>query len=305
MAQDQTPDKEQVLIARNNETGQTGAVAGLNDDGTPIMKDAKTATLGDLVKFNIRQNPIEAFLSNFMRQCKNPSLFGFFKTDADTFDKVGPVMAEMLKDPEANKDLLASAKVELPTQEESKQESHYKSIDPDKVDWEELGNRWGIDRKSLDESGDLREMLYNRKSGLVNVTPTLFGKKYTLAARLSFRTDPDGSVKVVPHFICRQPRLDEEFKGVTFTDEDKANLRNTGNLGRVADLVDSATGKKIPSYVSIDRYTNEIVSVPVKDVYVRDTIGQTKLTMQEVEELKTGRPFLPNAFPARTARNTP
>lgn len=48
MAQDQTPDKEQVLIARNNETGQTGAVAGLNEDGTPVIKDVKTASLGDL-----------------------------------------------------------------------------------------------------------------------------------------------------------------------------------------------------------------------------------------------------------------
>lgn len=302
MAQDQTPDKEQVLIARNNETGQTGAVAGLNEDGTPIMKDVKTASLGDLVKFNIRQNPIEAFLSNFMRQCKNPSLFGFFKADAETFDKVGPVMAEMLKDPEANKDLLAPAKVELPSQEESKKESHYKAIDPDKVDWEELGTRWGIDRKSLDESGDLREMLYNRKSGLVTVTPTLFGEKYTLAARLSFRTDPDGSVKVIPHFICRQPRLDEEFKGMTFTEEDKANLRNTGNLGRVADLTDSATGEKVPSYVSIDRYTNEIVSVPVKDVYVRDTIGQTKLTMQEVEELKSGKALPPKRISGKNGK---
>ena len=78
MAQDQTPDKEPVLIARNNETGQTGAVAGLNEDGTPIMKDVKTASLGDLVKFNIRQNPIEAFLSNFMRQCKvQPSAIAY------------------------------------------------------------------------------------------------------------------------------------------------------------------------------------------------------------------------------------
>ena len=32
----------------------------MNDDGTPKMSDVKSAKLSDLVKFNIRQNPLEA-----------------------------------------------------------------------------------------------------------------------------------------------------------------------------------------------------------------------------------------------------
>jgi len=44
--------EQEVLIARNNETGQVGAVVGQNPDGTPQMADAKTAKLSDLVKFN-------------------------------------------------------------------------------------------------------------------------------------------------------------------------------------------------------------------------------------------------------------
>ena len=50
--------EQEVLIARNNETGQVGAVVGQNPDGTPKMADAKTAKLSDLVKFNKNQNPI-------------------------------------------------------------------------------------------------------------------------------------------------------------------------------------------------------------------------------------------------------
>lgn len=38
MAQDL--NQEEVLIARNNETGQVGAVVGQNPDGTPKMTDA-------------------------------------------------------------------------------------------------------------------------------------------------------------------------------------------------------------------------------------------------------------------------
>ena len=83
MEQDQTQEKDQVLIARDNESGKIGAVTGMNDDGTPKMSDVKSAKLSDLVKFNIRQNPLEAFMSNFLRQCKNPSMFSFFKVDAD------------------------------------------------------------------------------------------------------------------------------------------------------------------------------------------------------------------------------
>ena len=58
--------QEEVLIARNNETGQVGAVTGLNEDGTPKMTDVKSAKLSDLVKFTKGQNPLEAFMSNFM-----------------------------------------------------------------------------------------------------------------------------------------------------------------------------------------------------------------------------------------------
>ena len=40
---EQTPEKDEVLIARNNETGQVGAVVGQNPDGTPQTADVKSA----------------------------------------------------------------------------------------------------------------------------------------------------------------------------------------------------------------------------------------------------------------------
>ena len=87
MEQDQTQEKDQVLIARDNESGKIGAVTGMNDDGTPKMSDVKSAKLSDLVKFNIRQNPLEAFMSNFLRQCKNPTMFSFSKLTPTTTKK--------------------------------------------------------------------------------------------------------------------------------------------------------------------------------------------------------------------------
>ena len=307
MAKDQ--NLEEVLIARNNDTGQVGAVTGLNEDGTPKMTDVKSAKLSDLVKFSKGQNPLEAFLSNFVRQCKNPTTFGFFRVPADRYDTVGTVIGDFAKDPVANADMLKNNKVDLPqdtqdnrqeaaqTAEQPKQspagspqeeqqaqsnaqasakETRHSAIDESKIDWANLKEKWGIDRDELEKSGDLREMLYNRKSRVVTVTPTFAGEKFPIDARLSFRTDPDGNVKVVPHFIHREPKLDQEFNGYKFSKDEKTVLRETGNLGKVVELTDR-NGDKVPSYVSIDRYTNEIVSVPVKDVRVRDTVGQTKL----------------------------
>ncbi|WP_290375953.1 DUF4099 domain-containing protein [uncultured Duncaniella sp.] len=144
----------------------------------------------------------------------------------------------------------------------------------------------------MEKSGDLKEMLYNRKSKIVTVTPTFAGEKFPIDARLSFRTDPDGSVKLVPHFIHREARLDQDFMGYKFSKDEKAVLRETGNLGKVVELT-GRNGEKVPSYVSIDRYTNELVSVPVKDVFVRNTVGQTKLTDAEVAQLKQGMALPP------------
>ena len=114
MAQDQ--NLEEVLIARNNETGEVGAVTGLNEDGTPKITDPMFVTLEDLVKFKKGQNPLEAFLSNFVRQCKNPTMFGFFKVPADRYDCVGMAMCDFIKDPETNAEILKDFKVDVPQQ---------------------------------------------------------------------------------------------------------------------------------------------------------------------------------------------
>ena len=180
MAQDL--NQEDVLIVRNNETGQVGAVTGLNEDGTPKMADVKSAKLSDLVRFSKGQNPLEAFMSNFVRQCKNPSLFGFFKVPADQYDTVGVATAELAKDPVANEAMLKGAKVDLP--EAPAQGVKYSAIDESKIDWPMLKEKWGIDREELEKSGDLKEMLYNRKSGLVTVTPTFAGEKFPIDALL-------------------------------------------------------------------------------------------------------------------------
>lgn len=158
-------------------------------------------------------------------------------------------------------------------------------IDESRIDWANLEEQYGIKREALEASGDLEKMLGHGKSALVTVTPLIAGERFEIEARLSFKEMPDGSIGIVPHTIRKEPRLDEKFMEHEFTPEDKANLQKTGNMGRVIELVDKETGEIIPSYVSIDRQTNEIEAIPVKDVPVTTRIGQTEFTEHEIAEL--------------------
>lgn len=170
-----------------------------------------------------------------------------------------------------------------------KEENGYKPIDESSIDWADIKEVYGIDRAALEASGDLNKMLNYGKSELVTVAPYINGERFELEARLSFKQMPDGSIGIVPHTIRKEPKLDEEFMGYTFTDEDKEALKKSGNMGRVAELVDKETGEITPAYISIDRQTNEITAIPVKDVPVPTSIGQTKFTEHEMNELRAGR----------------
>ena len=132
-------------------------------------------------------------------------------------------------------------------------------------------------------------MLNYGKSDLVKVSPKFGGEAFELDARLSFKKDGEGNVSLVPHFIRKEQKLDE-YKEHKFSDDDRKNLRETGNLGRVVDIVDRETGEIIPSFVSIDRKTNEITDVPANKVRIPERIGKTEITKQEQDMLRAGLP---------------
>lgn len=285
-------DKQEVLIARDNDTGKVGAVVGQNPDGTPKMADVKSSKLSDLVKFRKGENPLESFLSNFMRQVKNPTSFSLFKLSADEYDKLGVPMADMLNDPETNKAMLEKYRVDTKAQSQNQEQSNgvkHPPIDPEKIDWNSIEKEWGIKRETIEQSGAFNQMLYNKKSNMLfDLKATLGGEETEGKAKLSFRTNPDGSYTLTPHFVQKEPKLDQTYNGYTFTEEDKANLKQTGNLGKVVDLTDPHTGQTQKCLVSLDKITNEIESIPVDKVYIKNKVANIDLTMKQIGYLKTG-----------------
>lgn len=79
MAQKKNQKNEKdVLIVRDEKTGEISVVAGLKRDGTPKTTAATEANKGSFLQFDKNSNALDSFLDNFFRQCKEPKRFGFY-----------------------------------------------------------------------------------------------------------------------------------------------------------------------------------------------------------------------------------
>lgn len=346
MVQKKKSDEQDVLVVRDEKTGEISVVAGLSRDGTPKRAPAKAENTSDFLRFDRNSDLMDSFFRNFFRQCKEPSRFGFYRIAADQVENLLGVMKELLKEPEANKEILSAHKVDTSNYEKEAKQSEGQSketassddasktqantekenvsseqtnekkndmeqkpeqtaaeqqaqtapgvkqnlISGNDVNLQELGAKYGIDFNSMNEK-DMKALLNYGKTGLVIVKPTFGGEQIEIQARLSFRKDDNDQLQLVPHFVRNEPKLDVAYKGYTFTPEDKKNLLQNGNLGKVVDFPDKNTGELRPHFISIDRLTNEIVDIPTNKVRIPDTIGKTPITKDDKRVLYSGIPL--------------
>ena len=165
----------------------------------------------------------------------------------------------------------------------------YQPIDESKINWQKLEEKWGVKRDDLEKSGDLNRMLNYGKSDLVRVSPNFGGEAFELDARLSFKKDGEGNVSPCRTSSARS-RSSTTTRNTSSPTMTGRTCVETGNLGRVVDLVDRETGEIIPSFVSIDRKTNEITDVSASKVRIPERIGKTEITKQEQDMLRAGLP---------------
>ena len=104
--------QEDVLVVRDEKTGEISVVAGLDARGYPKRAQAKAEHSQEFLRFDRHGDAIDNFMRNFYRQCKEPTRFGFYRVAADTVEALLPVIKDLLKDPVANADLLAPHKVD-------------------------------------------------------------------------------------------------------------------------------------------------------------------------------------------------
>lgn len=303
-----------------------GVISEVDENGNYKAVQPKEENEKDFLKFDKNSSILENFLQNFWKQLKNPTHFQLIRLTINDYKrnrqaikdlaegKKTDAVKEFLKNyeivPKANnqkeEEKTTIAKKQEQTSQVPEQVSQVEAAatgqeqqspqpqqqkpmyryDENMINWEEL-SRVGISKEMLEQSGQLDGMLKGYKTNktmplTLNIPGVLTAK---LDARLSLMSH-EGMVLLGIHGIRKEPELDRPYFGHIFTEEDKKNLRENGNMGRVAEL--NLRGKNEPCLISIDKNTNELVAVRQENVYIPEEIKGVKLTPDEIQKLKNG-----------------
>ncbi|WP_317623184.1 DUF3945 domain-containing protein [Paenimyroides ceti] len=157
------------------------------------------------------------------------------------------------------------------------------------MDWNYLA-QFGINKERLEKDGQLDLLLKGYKTNKVYPTSVNFGEVIMRSdARLGFQDGEDGKPVLMMYGVRHEPNLKIPFFGHEFTKEDRENLLKTGNMGHVVELTNRKTGEKIPSVISIDHLTNEVIAFRQDRIKVPDEIKGIKLTEDQKRDLKDGK----------------
>ena len=282
---DEKLNDQEVLLVVEKDSNELKAVTGLNEDGTPKTVKPEAKNEPEFLKIDKNGDVLENFFTNFMRQAKEPTHFHFFRVPLENLENMVVGLQELLKNPEnpTNKQMLDEQRL-MP---ENFAPNNYQPISESRIDWEQL-MRIGITREQLVETNSLDDMLNFRKSSvLLPIYGNAGGVKMQFDARLSFRENPDGELRLQIHSVREQPELDQPIYGTLLTEEDKKNLLKTGHAGR---LIEFNIGKDrtINGYVSIDKLTNEIVVLNAEKVRIPDKLCGAKISGEHKQKLENG-----------------
>ena len=292
------------------------AVSKIGKDGKNSTVPADKEHSNSFLKIDRYANMFENFVKNFWSQLKDPTRFGILSVKADTLDS--PEVKQAIEDLAAGKQTKAvedflkkyeivprdkeNQSINNQNQEEmaKKNETQQQATQGDgtqqpkyrynesMINWEELKN-FGLSREYLMERGLLDQMLRGYKTNQVVPISMNFGSAVLRTdARLSFQQSVGGPIVLGIHGIRQKPELERPYFGHIFSEEDKKNLLETGNMGRVVELK-GRNGEYIPSFISIDKLTNEVVAMRAENAYIPQEIKGVKLTDQEINDLREGK----------------
>ena len=293
------------------------AVSEINKNGKYSTVPADKEHQNSFLKIDRYATFFENFLTNFWSQLKDPTHFGLFTMKEEEFDKPEVKQAiedlaegkktkaveEFLKKYEitpknqteqsinnqnseemAKKNQTQQPVVEANDQQQNNQYRYNESM----INWDQLKN-FGLSREYLQERGLLDSMLKGYKTNqLVPINLNFGSAVLRTDARLSLQQSNTGEVVLAIHGIRKQPELERPYFGHIFSEEDKKNLLETGNMGRVVELK-GRNGEYIPSFISLDKMTNEVVAMRAENVYIPNEIKGVQLTDQEKNDLREGK----------------
>lgn len=325
----------ELMFIHNKNDPQAGvqAVSGIDEKGKVQTVPADERNENSFLKFEKNSSILENFIKNFWSQLKEPTHFRLIRMTIHDYKqnkqaikdlsqgKETDTVKEFLKryeirprenreqsKNEKEKETMAKkqnpqekAQQPVQTSQTQEQQAPRYRYNENMVNWEAL-EKIGVSKASLEQQGLLDSMLKGYKTNkLVPLTLTLTSAKVKLDARLSFIAMPDGQIGLGIHGIRKEPELERPYFGHIFTEEDKKHLRETGNMGRVAEL-NLNGGAYTPCLISIDKNTNELVAVRQENVYIPSEVKGIKLTADEINALKEGKPVYVDGMTSKNGK---
>lgn len=295
----------EILLVLDKEKNKIQAVKGIDKNGELETVDANKKNQNQFMRVDKNGDLFSNFFSNFFSQLKDPTRFSFFKVaEPVTIDMANEMQKQMDRPTPEGEQLMKQHEVKTESQQDYKQEnqnsmettqttpetSEYR-YKPEQIDWETMNNL-GLNKEKLEKMNLLDPLLRGFKTNeLVPVSLNLGTAVTRMDARLSLQQNDKGAVVVAIHGIRKEPNLNFAFFGHEFSKEDKENLLQTGNMGRVVNLTNPKTNEIIPSIVSVDRLTNELVALRTDFIKIPEEIKGIKLNQEQKQTLVEGKPL--------------
>ncbi len=301
----QAPDQlSDILLVLDKEKKKIQAVKGIGKDGELETVDVNKKNEKDFMRVDQQGNVLSNFFSNFFKELKNPSRFSFFKVPAPVVVDTAKELQKQVDSPsKKGEELMKQHEVKIEPPKESKQETQNNTATSEppapaseyrykleQIDWETMNNV-GLSQEKLEKANVLDQLLKGYKTNeLVPVSINLGSVIIKMDARLSLQPGEDGNPVVAIHGIRKDLNLNSTFFGHKFSEEDKENLLATGNMGRIVDLTHPKTKETIPSIVSVDRLTNELVALRADKMKVPDVYKGVALDDLQKQTIQEGKP---------------
>lgn len=282
------------LMAYDKKEQKAKGVKGIAANGELETLEANEVNRGQFIKVDQHGNFFTNFGKNFIYQYNNPARYSLYNMPKDT-----PVE-------EAKKSIEAA---QLPQNEAVRRELaptrvyNNHRFNEREVNWEQAA-RYGITPDGLRNAKDsLERMLQGKTSAIAfRVAKDSELGRENGDAKLSLFRDENGAVKFDIHYIRQTPKIGEDYRGHTLTEDDLRRLDETGNLGKTVDLViDFRTKETKPCYLSKDPVTNEMFHMPVEHARISRKVNDYTLSEQEYEAAKRGEE-VPIRFKSRNGK---
>lgn len=304
----QSPEQlSDVLLVMDKEKKTIQAVTGIDENGELKTVDANKKNQSEFMRVDKSGDFFANFFANFWRQLKDPTRFSFFKVPEQEAVETAQKMQQQVNAPtKEGEAIMAKHEVKEPkdVQQENKKDMETTQTIPtpqatpetndhrfkaDDIDWKTLA-QIGITKERLEKDGTLDMLLKGYKTNKVYPVGINFGSAVIRSeARLGLQNGENGKPVFVMYGVRHEPNLHTPFFGHEFTKEDKDNLLKTGNMGRVVELTYPKTGEKIPSIISIDKLTKEVIALRQDWIKVPDDIGGVKLNAEQKQALYEGK----------------